>query len=141
MEVKFYHNVPDRLYAACSITAKAVRQGRRIVVFTQDSALAHQYDRLLWTASPLSFVPHVSASSPLAACTPVVIAQTLNNLPYDDLLINLAEELPAGYDSFKLLVEIVGQDENGRLAARNRWRFYKENSHSVQAYDLAKMQP
>lgn len=139
MDVKFYHNAPDRLYAACSIAAKAVRQGHRIVVFASDPGVTQQYDRMLWSVAPLSFVPHVSASSPLASCTPVILSHTLDDLPYDDVLINLAEDLPTGYDRFKLLVEIVGQDESGRQAARHRWRFYKENSHSVQAYDLAKL--
>ena len=138
MEVKFYHNAADRLRAACAITAKAVRQGRRLVVYAPDGGLARQYDSLLWTFQPLAFVPHVAAGSPLAERTPVVIVQALNELPYDDILLNLADDLPAGYDGFRLLVEIVGNDETGRAAARQRWRFYKQHQHTVQAYDLAK---
>lgn len=138
MDVKFYHNASDRLRAACAITAKAVAQGRKIIVYAPDQELAQQYDSLLWRVQPASFVPHVAASSPLAARTPVVMVQTLVDLPYDDVLINLADDLPAGYDRFKLLVEIVASDEAGRSAARSRWRFYKENGHTVQPYDLAK---
>jgi DNA polymerase-3 subunit chi len=138
MDVKFYHNAADRLRAACAITGKAVAQGHKVIVFTPDQATAQQYDNLLWSAPPTSFVPHVAANSPLAARTPVVIVQELADLPYDDLLINLANDLPAGYERFKLLVEIVGDDEAGRAAARSRWRFYKANGHTVQPYDLAK---
>jgi DNA polymerase-3 subunit chi len=140
MDVKFYHNAPDRLRAACAITAKAVQQGHKVVVFAADPDMSRQYDTLLWSASPLSFIAHVAAHSPLAPVTPVIIAQSLDNLPYDAVLINLAEELPDAYAQFKLLVEIVGNDETGRLAARSRWRFYKEQSHTVQAYDLSKVQ-
>ncbi|MDP5241197.1 DNA polymerase III subunit chi [Uliginosibacterium sp. 31-16] len=138
MDVKFYHNASDRLRAACAITAKAVRQGRKVVVYAPEPGLAKRYDSLLWAAQPLSFVPHVAASSPLAARTPVVMAQALNDLPYDDVLINLADDLPDGYERFQLLVEIVAADEAGRSAARARWRFYKEHRHTVQAYDLTK---
>lgn len=138
MDVKFYHNTPDRLRAACIITTKAVQQGRRVVVFGTDAGLVKRYDSLLWSVPPQSFVPHVAASSPLAARTPVVMTQSLGNLPYDDVLVNLADDLPDGYDRFRLLVEIVGNDEAGRVAARSRWRFYKEHSHTVQAHDLAK---
>ncbi|MBS1208066.1 MAG: hypothetical protein H6R19_464 [Proteobacteria bacterium] len=138
MDVKFYYNAPDRLRAACAITAKAVAQGRKIVVFAPDHGAAQQYDMLLWAAQPLSFVPHVMATSPLVDRTPVVMAQALSNLPHDDVLINLADDLPTGYERFKLLVEIVSGDDTGRDAARQRWRFYKEHQHVVQAYDLAK---
>jgi len=138
MDVKFYYNAPDRLRAACAITAKAVAQGHKVVAFAPDQGAAQQYDTMLWAAQPRSFVPHVAAGSPLAARTPVLIAQALNDLPYDDVLINLADDLPAGYEQFKLLVEIVSGDELGRDAARQRWRFYKEHQHVVQAYDLAK---
>lgn len=140
MDVKFYHNAPDRLRAACAIATKAAQQGRKVIVFAPDAALARRYDSLLWSIHPLSFVPHVAAGSPLAARTPVVLTQTLDDLPYDDVLINLADELPPAYDRFQLLVEIVTGDEAGRNAARSRWRFYKEHRHTVQAYDLAKTQ-
>jgi DNA polymerase III subunit chi len=138
MDIKFYHNAPDRLRAACVVTAKAVQQGLKVIVYAPDGGLARQYDSLLWRAQPQSFVPHVAASSPLAAQTPVVMVHELTNLPYDDMLLNLADDLPTGYDHFRLLVEIVGNDEAGRSAARSRWRFYKEHAHTVQAYDLAK---
>jgi len=138
MDVKFYHNATDRLRTACAITAKAVRQGRKVVVYAPDGGQSRQYDSLLWSYQPLAFVPHVTAGSPLTGRTPVVIVQALNDLPYDDMLLNLADDLPTGYDGFRLLVEIVGNDETGRAAARQRWRFYKQHQHSVQAYNLAK---
>ena len=141
MEVKFYHNAPDRLRAACAITAKAVRAGHKVIVFAPVSSVAKQYDALLWTYQPLAFVPHVSIHSPLAPQTLVLIVESLNDLPYDDLLINLADDLPVGHARFHILVEIVTDDEAGRAAARKRWRYYKENSHAVQAHDLAKPQP
>lgn len=139
MDVKFYHNAANRLLAACSITAKAVAQGRKIVVYVPDPALAQQFDALLWRAQPESFIPHVAADSPLASHTAVVLTPSLEDLPYDDVLLNLADELPAGYARFKLLVEIVSDDEAGRVTARNRWRFYKEQQHALEAYDLAKI--
>lgn len=136
-EVRFYYNAPDRLRAACVITGKAVAQGHRVLVFAPDAATARQYDIQLWSQQPQSFVPHVSIDSALAARTPVVITTRLADLPHDDLMLNLADDLPEGFDHFRQLVEIVGADEAGRAAARSRWRFYRERSHPVQAFDLS----
>lgn len=132
--------------AACSIVAKAVRQGRRVVVHAPDAALAERFDTLLWTAQPLSFVPHVAADSPLAAQTPIVIASGLDNLPdpatMNDVLLNLGDgvnnDLPEGFTRFKLLVEIVSTQETDRLQARQRWQTFKEKGLPITAYDLAK---
>ena len=145
-EVKFYHNAPDRLAAACSIAAKAVRQGHRVIVHAPDAALAQRFDVMLWSAQPLSFVPHVAADSPLAARTPIIIAAGLDNLPDDetmnDVLMNLGDgvnnALPQGYTRFRMLVEIVSTHEADRQQARQRWQAFKEQGLPITAYDLAK---
>lgn len=134
-EVRFYYNAPDRLRAAGVIAGKAVAQGHRVVVFAPDATSAREFDQQLWIQH--AFLPHVSINSPLATRTPVVITTRLADLPHADLLLNLADNLPEGFDQFKHLVEIVTADETGRAAARSRWRFYKEGSHPVQGFDLA----
>lgn len=137
--VRFYHGAQDRLRAACAITAKAHAAGHKIVVYAPDAETARLYDEQLWAQQPASFIPHVAADSPLAARTPVLIARQLEDLPYDDLLLNLADELPAGFTRYQHLVEIVAGDEAGRAAARQRWRAYKEHACPVQAFDLSTM--
>ena len=141
-EIKFYHNAPDRLMAACSIATKAVRQGLRVVVHAPDSALAQRFDNMLWTAQATSFVPHVATDSPLAARTPIVIASRLDNLSDDatmrDVLLNLGDSAPDEFTRFSMLVEIVSTHETDRLQARRRWQYFKEQGHPITAYDLAK---
>ncbi|MDB5815787.1 MAG: hypothetical protein JWN23_2904 [Rhodocyclales bacterium] len=137
-EIKFYHNAPDRLMAACSIAAKAVRQGRRVVVLVPDAAMAQRFDNILWAAQPLSFVPHVAAGSPLAARTPIVIASRLDNPPHTDVLLNLDDKLPQGFTDFGMLVEIVSTQEADRQQARRRWQAFKEQGFPITAHDLAK---
>lgn len=136
-EVRFYFNTPDRLRAACVITGKAVAQGHRVLVFAPDAGTARSYDQLLWSLQAESFIPHVPADSPLAARTPVLITTRLAEPPHDDLLLNLAEDLPAGFDHFRQLVEIVADDEAGRAAARARWRLYKERGFNVTPHDMS----
>lgn len=125
--------------AACSITAKAVRQGHRVLVHAPNAALAQRFDNLLWTAQPLSFVPHVAADSPLAARTPVVIASQLDNPPHTDVLVNLSNDpVPAAFKRFDMLVEIVSTQDGDRQQARQRWQAFKEQGHAIMAFDLAK---
>lgn len=137
-EVKFYHNAPDRLRAACAITGKAVRQGRRIYVLAPDESLARRYDHMLWTAQALSFIPHVVQGSPLASRTPVVIGRDVAAAGHNDVLLNLSDSEPGGLEQFALVVEIVSQDPADRQTARQRWQFYKERGYPIAAYDLAK---
>jgi DNA polymerase-3 subunit chi len=143
-EIKFYHNAPDRLMAACSIATKAVKQGRRVVVLAPDPAVAQRFDSMLWTVQPLSFVPHVAADSPLAARTPIVIASRLDNLPdietMRDVLLNLDNDSrpPESFTRYNMLVEIVSTEETDRQQARQRWQSFKEQGLNVTAYDLAK---
>ncbi|PAT00843.1 MAG: hypothetical protein BSR46_00350 [Candidatus Dactylopiibacterium carminicum] len=137
-EVKFYHNAPDRLRAACVITSKAVAQGHRLVVFAPDDTTARAYDEQLWTFQPGSFVPHVRANSPLAARTPVLITRSLTDLACSDALLNLAPDLPPEFSSFGMLIEIVGQAEADRAMARQRWRQYKALDLPVTAHDLGR---
>ncbi len=136
-EIKFYFNAPDRLTTACSITSKAVRQGHRILVHAPNTDMARRFDALLWTGQALSFVPHVAASSPLAPRTPVVIASDLDNAAHHDVLLNLADTPPQGFESFGMLIEIVSTDEADRQLARQRWQSFKRQGHTITAHDLA----
>ncbi|WP_298622675.1 DNA polymerase III subunit chi [uncultured Zoogloea sp.] len=135
-DVRFYHNAPDRLRVACVLTAKASGGGRRVSVFAPDGNIARHFDQMLWSFQPLAFVPHVPAGSPLAAETPVVIGSRLEALPNDDVLINLGDDLPGGFERFSLVIEVVGPTDPERQAARGRFRRYKEQGHTLSAHDL-----
>lgn len=136
-EIRFYHNAPDRLRVACVLTAKAGARGHKVSVFAPDNGTARHFDQMLWGFQPLAFVPHVAAGSPLAAETPVVIGNTLDVLPHDEVLVNLGDELPASFDRFQLVLEIVGPSEPERQAARRRYRSYKDRGYTLSAHDLA----
>lgn len=135
-DVRFYHNAPDRLRVACVLTAKASGGGRRVSVFAPDGNIARHFDQMLWSFQPLAFVPHVPAGSPLATETPVVIGSRLEALPNDDVLINLGDDLPDGFERFSLVIEVVGPSDPERQAARGRFRRYKEQGHTLSAHDL-----
>ena len=82
-QIFFYHGASDRLAAAAAVIAKACAQKKSLLVYAPDPNVAGALDRVLWSANPTGFVPHVRAESALARETPVVIASDLQELPQD----------------------------------------------------------
>ena len=135
--VQFYHNTPDRLALARELVARAHGGGRKAVVRLPDAVSARQLDHLLWTQEPLAFIPHVSMDSALAGETPIVLATAGSTAPWphQDMLFNLAADLPPDVDGFRLVVEIVGQSEAEKQPARTRWASYKQRGLALKAFD------
>lgn len=139
-QVFFYHNASDRLNAVAALISKAAQQKKAMLVYAPDPHIADAIDRQLWVQQPTSFVPHVRAHSPLAAETLVVIADTLENASQTQRLFNLSREIPPGFSRFASLIEVVGQDDEDRLAGRERVKFYKDRGYEIQFIDLAEKQ-
>ena len=135
-QVFFYHGASDKIAAACALINGAWTKRKPILVYAPEKSIADSVDRMLWTRDQLSFVPHCRADSPLAAETPILIADKLEHIAQDERLMNLSNEIPAGYQRFQSLIEVVGQDEDERLAARERVHFYKEQGCEVRYFDL-----
>ncbi len=135
--VQFYHNTPDRLALTRELVASAHERGRRIAICCTDAAQLKRLDQSLWTAEPLSFIPHVAIDSALAGETPVVLASAAGDVrwPHADLLFNLADDMPPQADAFRMLIEIVGQDDAEKHAARQRWATYRQRGYELKAFD------
>lgn len=140
-KVLFCHGAQDRLQAAAAWLLQA-GMGRQaapaIIVFAPDAKVAERFDHLLWTNPATSFIAHCRADSPLAAETPVLIASNLDQLPQDDHLLNLSDEMPPGFSRFENLVEIISLDDAVRLPARDRVKFYRDRGYDIQYRDLQK---
>lgn len=137
--VDFYHDADDKLAVAARLAQKALIAGKRLLVSVADADQANRFDRVLWTFAPQSFVAHAAAASPLAAESPVVIAQ---RIPADatsafDILINLDDALPGTIDGFDRIIEIVSRDDAADKAfARERYKAYREHGCELLAHRL-----
>lgn len=136
-QVFFYHNAAERIAAAAALIGKAYLQKKSLLVYAPDAEVAGLLDRHLWMHPPSAFVPHVRSDSPLAAETPVLLADKLDALPQNERLFNLSAEIPPGFARFTSVIEVVGQHEAERLAGRERVRFYKDRGYEVKYIDLA----
>jgi len=56
--IDFYFNAEDRLQVACRLAAKAMADGKRMLVYAPDAELAARVDKLMWTWPATGFVPH-----------------------------------------------------------------------------------
>ena len=142
--IDFAFGAADRLRAACQTARKRYQAGHRLVVYCADGARLAAFDRMLWAFDDISFVPHVLASDPLAADTPVILTAAAPQAaaPADadadeTWLLNLDDDCPPGYDGFARVLEIVSDDPAERQAARQRWRTYQAAGHVPHSHDLA----
>ncbi len=136
-KVFFYHNAADKFLAACRLLGKASAQGKRVTVFSDSNATLETLDRLLWTYDPTGFVPHCTADSPLASETPILLTSAPEHVLSNERLMNLGTEIPPDFDRLTTLIEVVGQNEEDRAPARNRFRFYKTQGCEIQSIDLS----
>lgn len=133
----FYHGAADRLVAACDLLGKAAGQGKHVLVYAPEAALAAELDRFLWVRPPTGFVPHCRDDSPLVSQTPIVITGNLDQPQQDERLMNLGREVPPNFSRFSSLIEVVSEEEEDRLAGRERARFYKDRGYEVKFINLA----
>ena len=136
-QIDFYTHVGNKLNVACRLAAKAYAQGLRVAVLCPDAATAQQFDRMLWSASPLTFAPHCSASHPLAARTPIVVDHEGITPPHDEVLLNLRDDWPPVFSRFQRLIEIVSQGDADRASARARFKFYRDRGYEIRSHDLS----
>lgn len=127
-EVSFHTGVPDTLGHACRLLRKAVRLGSRVAVTAATPTLS-ELDRALWTFEPLEFIPHLMrrAGQPVAprhAVTPVWLVERAADAPHPDVLLNLGEAVPEGFERFARVIEVVGTSPDAVACGRTRWKRY-----------------
>lgn len=145
--IDFYFNAGDRLEVACRLAGKALRQGKRVLIYAPQAETAQRLDRLLWTAQAVSFIPHCLAQDPLAADTPVLIA-TGDDAPVGtgdeapvaacEVLLNLSTGCPPFFERHGRLLEVVAQEDEERRAGRQRYAFYRDRGYAIRSHDLAR---
>lgn len=130
--IDFYSNVPDKILYACRLVRKARAANCRLVLFGQDRAQLTQIDEALWTFSDTDFLPHVMADDPLAAQTPVLLADAgMTELPHHELIVNLSNQMPPDFARFERLLEIVAADDQDKAAGRERYSYYKQRGYTL----------
>ncbi len=135
--IAFHVNLADRLAYACRLLRKAAASGARVLV-TGPQADLRALDAALWTFSPQDFVPHglAEALTPaMLARTPIVLAASTQGAPHREVLVNLHEAIPEGFEAFERLIELVSGDDAQLRSARVRWKHYADQGHAPTKVD------
>jgi DNA polymerase III subunit chi len=136
--VAFHFNVDDRLGYACRWLRKAVNQRARVVVIGPPKTL-QELDLALWTMSETEFLPHCqSAASPeMVERSPIVLVNSVEAGMRADVMLNLGDHVPVGFERFERVTEVVTQGEVERASARQRWKHYQASGCTIVQHDLA----
>ena len=141
-EIAFHVNAPDKLDYACRLLRATQKKSAQVLVLGHIGALKSLSSKL-WAMAPTEFLPHclADASADVIAHSPIVLSAELPSSGAEisseqQVLLNLGAVLPAGFERFERLIELVGQDEADLQAARTRWKHYKDRGYALSRYDV-----
>ena len=137
-DIEFRFNLRDPVDYACRLLRKGVMQGGAQLVVTGDAAALEAVDAALWQTEPADFIAHCrsDASPDVLQRSPVVLAAAPDAaLPHRAGLVNLGSAVPAGFERFERLIELVAEDDASRGAGRTRWRHYKDRGYDIRHQD------
>jgi DNA polymerase III subunit chi len=137
-EIAFHVNAPDKLDYACRLLRATQKKSAQVLVLGQMDALK-SLSAKLWALTPTEFLPHclADASDEVIAQSPIILSAELPSSTADSqVLLNLGAVLPAGFERFERLIELVGQDVVDLQAARTRWKHYKDRGYALSRYDV-----
>lgn len=132
-DIRFYHMMQKRLEQALpEITGKALERGYRIVVKAGSRERVEALDTALWTHDPASFLPHGYVRDGTEKDQPVWLTTEGDN-PNGARMIALVDGAVADdVDAYELCCEFFdGNDDASVVAARERWKKYKEAGHTL----------
>ena len=134
-QVSFYTAVPERLAYVCRLLRKAQQTGAQIGV-CGSATLLERLDKALWSFEATEFVPHLhlptgAAADSRSAVTTILLAEHCEALPHREVLLNLGMAIPANFEQFQRVLEVVSKDPEQVEAGRQRFRQYKQLGHAV----------
>lgn len=135
--IEFHFNAPALVPYACRLLRKVHARGLRAQVLGSDHTLA-LLDQALWTFSVLDFVPHCHAQSDAIALQASTVLLTPSPVPqwHQQVLVNLAEDVPDHLQGFERIIDVVTLDDLHRAQGRARWREYARQGHELIRHDL-----
>ncbi|WP_372521577.1 DNA polymerase III subunit chi [Sulfuricaulis sp.] len=122
--------------AVCKLAHKAFRLGHRIYILTHDHEGAQRLDRLLWTFSAGSFIPHGLGARQADVDLPVLIGRDEPPAAHEDVLIQLLPQVPEFFSRFQRVAEVVDGSDDEKTLARERFRFYRDRGYALQTHKL-----
>ena len=131
----FYSNIADKQLTLANLVQKALEKRNKVTILAESEQAASQVNRGLWQHAACSFLPSVLASHTFAAETPVLVDWQEKTLFQDDILVNLSGQQLTAFSRFRQLIELVSNEEGDKVAARQRYKFYRDRGYEIQHID------
>jgi DNA polymerase-3 subunit chi len=127
----------DRFLLTCRLVERILAgEGMRIYIHVPDRQQAQHLDELLWTFREQSFIPHGLLDETDPRFTPVLIGIDSGPVQEDQVLINLAPDVPEFFGRFERLCEPVDQNPAIRAAGRARFRYYRDRGYALHHHKI-----
>ncbi|HEX3395535.1 MAG TPA: DNA polymerase III subunit chi [Steroidobacteraceae bacterium] len=121
----------------CRLTEKAYLKDLKIVIVSDTLADAQALDELLWTFNERSFIPHKICLDVQSMDPATSVHLTLDlAVPSADLLVNLAARLPAQFQRYTRVAEVIDADEEHRRLGRERFKAYRDLKLSLETHQI-----
>ncbi len=133
-EIRFYHLTRHPLEEVLPVMLDRTvsRDGRRAVVMASSSERVEALNAHLWTYNDRGFLPHGSRSDGHAERQPVWLTDS-DEIPNKAKVLFLTDGAVSSHvDSVDLVCDLFdGNDPEATVAARERWKAYKEDGHAL----------
>lgn len=140
MRVDFYvlaNEAPDAVWRlACRLIEKAYARGHRVFVYCNHQDDAEWLDELLWTFKDDSFIPHNLQGEGPEPPPPVQIGFEKEPRGFNDIIINMADTIPAFASRFKRVMEIVAADEAAKSLSREHYKTYRSRGYQLHLHQI-----
>ena len=141
--IDFYFNVANKSQLLADLVQAALIKRRQVTILAADEPAASQVSSDLWQTKPENFLPNVRANALHSSVTPVLIGLQGDDLKkdatQDDMLINLTVTEPIFFSRFTQLIELVSDDEQDKMAARVRFKFYRDRGYEIKSTNYAQI--
>ena len=118
------------------ITHKVWTTGQMLFINTDSREMAEQLDNLLWTYHDISFIPHDLLIDNKTKQSPVMIGWQKFFPQKNEVLLNLASEIPTEVERFARIIEIVSGDGSLRQLSRDKYRTYRDRGYELHNHSI-----
>jgi DNA polymerase III subunit chi len=123
---------------ACRLVEKAYLRDMSVLIVNDSADDARALDDLLWTFHERSFIPHKLCLADQSAdpATKVHLSVEPGAPCGADLLVNLSARVPANWERFARIAEIIDADQERRRLGRERFKSYREFKVTLETHQL-----
>ena len=125
-----------RWTVACRLLEKAYIKGHRVFVICDNQQDAELLDELLWTFRDDSFIPHNLQGEGPEPPPPVQICHGKEPRGFNDILINMTNQIPPFYTRFKRVMELVANVASEKELSRSRYREYRAKGCEMHTHHI-----